>query len=348
MPLILEGGGVPGRWPPGESRSFEGRHLRINGQAECVRIALINNMPDPALEDTETQFFDLLATAAGDLAVHVQLYSLPEIARGDRARQHMNGFYGDLRAISSTRVDALIITGTEPHEADLRKESYWGTLVDLLDWAEHHTVSTILSCLAAHASVLHSDGIARHLLSDKRFGVFNEQKVSQHFLISGTADIIRIPHSRWNEVREDDLVSSGYTVLTRSQDAGVGLFAKQRRNSLFVYSQGHPEYQAQTFLKEYRRDVKRFLRKERTTYPSMPCGYFDGPATKLLVDFRERALADPREDVLTFFPDVAVAATLQNGWHSTGTYVYRNWLQYVVSRKAITPAFAKMAQVARA
>ena len=47
------------------------------------------------------------------------------------------------------------------------------TLASVLDWAERNTVSTILSCLAAHAGVLHSDGIDRHPLSDKQFGVFD-------------------------------------------------------------------------------------------------------------------------------------------------------------------------------
>ena len=55
-------------------------------------------------------------------------------------------------------------------------------LTDVLDWAERNTVSTVLSCLAAHAGVLHSDGIQRHLLSDKQFGVFESTTVSDHEL----------------------------------------------------------------------------------------------------------------------------------------------------------------------
>ena len=43
-----------------------------------LNIALINNMPDAALEDTELQFFDLLDDASGDLPV------LPEALLADR------------------------------------------------------------------------------------------------------------------------------------------------------------------------------------------------------------------------------------------------------------------------
>jgi homoserine O-succinyltransferase/O-acetyltransferase len=303
-------------------------------QAHQLRIALVNNMPDAALEDTENQFLDLLATAAGGTSVWVEFYSLPEIARGERALQHMGGLYSNFRDLPHHRFDALIITGTEPRHPDLRKEVYWERLIGLLDWAECNTASTILSCLAAHASVLHSDSVERRLLRDKKFGVFDEEKASDHLLMAGAPEVIRIPHSRWNELREEDLVSSGYTVLTKSRESGVGLFTKQKGRSLFVHVQGHPEYATETLLKEYRRDVRRFLRGERETYPSMPYQYFSASAVEVLADFQEKAASDRSEAMLAAFPDAVIAQTLRNGWHRTGASLYRNWLHYLSKRAA--------------
>ncbi|MHB8524825.1 MAG: homoserine O-succinyltransferase MetA [Candidatus Acidiferrales bacterium] len=339
MPLMLSGDRSPARWAPEKSWQALGSRDRDYARAECIQIALVNNMPDAALEDTEVQFHELLAAAAGDIPVCVRLYSLPEICRNERARQHMDGLYLGINDLFDGRFDALIVTGTEPRQRDLQSEPYWRSLVNILEWAEQNTASAILSCLAAHASVLHSDGIERQLLDDKRFGVFDERRVSPHLLTASASNTIRIPHSRWNELREDDLTSRGYVVLTKSKEAGVGLFAKQKRTSLFVYIQGHPEYGTQTLLKEYRRDIKRFFRKEREAFPSMPCGYFGAAATKLLCDFREQALLDPREGILAAFPDCLVAETLQNDWHSSGAHIYRNWLRYVASRKADGSAF---------
>jgi homoserine O-succinyltransferase len=202
--------------------------------------------------------------------------------------------------------------------------------------------------LAAHASVLHSDGVKRHRLPDKQFGVFDSTKKCDHSLTSLIADRIRFPHSRWNEVRANELVSSGYTVLTESAQAGVDLFVKKKKQSLFVHFQGHPEYGAQTLLKEYRRDIKRFLRLERETYPTMPAGYFDESATQVLNEFRETAIADRREDIAGSFPETAVVNGLQNTWQSSAVCIYRNWLQYLESRKAETPVFAAMTRVAGA
>ncbi|HVA18337.1 MAG TPA: homoserine O-succinyltransferase, partial [Candidatus Dormibacteraeota bacterium] len=94
---------------------------------------------------------------------------------------------------------------------------------------------------------------------------------------------------------------------------------------------------------EYRRDVKRFLRHERETYPSLPHGYLNAEATKRMRDFREQALSNPQEDVLAAFPDSFVSGTLQNGWHSCGALIYRNWLRHLASRKTDAARYSVMA-----
>jgi homoserine O-succinyltransferase len=143
-------------------------------------------------------------------------------------------------------------------------------------------------------------------------------------------------------VRAEALAASGYQVLTQSAEGGVDSFVKMKKRSLFVHFQGHPEYGAQTLLKEYRRDIKRFLRAERETYPSMPKGYFDAVATKLLSDFRGAVLSDRREERMEGFPETALVGGLQNIWRPSAEAIYRNWLQYVVSKR-VDMAFPAMA-----
>jgi homoserine O-succinyltransferase len=334
VPVVITGGRIPTLWAGKSSARPAGTLDRCDSHSEGVNIALVNNMPDSALEDTEMQFFELLDAASGDLPVRVKLYSLPNVPRGERGQQHLDNFYFGINDLLRRRFDGVIITGTEPRQANLRDEPYWSIFTDVLDWAERNTASTVLSCLAAHASVLHSDGIRRHPLGDKQFGVFEYQVVSDHALTSGFGGLVRFPHSRWNEVREADLTPNGYSVLTRSGEAGVDSFVKRKRESLFVHFQGHPEYGARTLLKEFRRDVKRFLKQERATFPTMPQGYFDAAASGLLGDFRERALSARGEEVFAQFPEAAVAATLASSWQASALGVYRNWLQYVVSRKS--------------
>jgi len=347
MPLIIDGKSVPSRWAERASENTNSRTANFIESRfrpdECVSLALVNNMPDPALEDTELQFFELLDIASGDLPVILRLYSLTGVPRTDRGQRHLNSFYYNCDDLWQTRLDGLIITGTEPHQPNLPDEPYWSALTQLFDWAEQNTFSTVLSCLAAHASVLHGDGIGRVRLPDKQFGVFESMKGLDHALTSGNLERFRFPHSRWNEVRVEELEAYGYDVLTKSAEAGADLFVKKRKRSLFVHFQGHPEYGALTLLKEYRRDIKRFLARERETYPTMPAGYFGSTSTHLLSAFREKALSSRREEIMDFFPEAAVVNGLQNGWHASATCIYRNWLQYVISRKADTAAFAQVA-----
>jgi homoserine O-succinyltransferase len=343
MPLIIEGGRVPPRWAESESCRRVNSGESYGAGAECVRIAFLNNMPDAALEDTEMQFFELLEAASGEIPVRIKLHSLSGVPRGERGEQHLNNFYFSTNDLLDSRFDAVIMTGTEPRQANLRNEPYWSALASVLDWAESNTVSTILSCLAAHAGVLHSDGINRHPLSDKQFGVFDFTGAANHQLTAGYGERVRFPHSRWNEVRADELTACGYRVLTQSNEGGVDSFVKNKKRSLFVHFQGHPEYGAHTLLKEYRRDIKRFLRAERETYPSMPKGYFDVAAAKLLTDFRDIALSDRREELMESFPEAVLGDDLKSTWRSSAMSIYRNWLQYVVSNKAEATTFPSIA-----
>jgi homoserine O-succinyltransferase/O-acetyltransferase len=343
MPLIIEGGRVPPRWAERKSHRLAGSGESSGAGVECVRIAFVNNMPDSAIEDTEIQFFELLDAASGNIPVRVKLHSLSGVPRAERGQQHLNSFYFGTNDLLNSRFDGVIMTGTEPRQSNLLKESYWPALANVLDWAESNTVSTVLSCLAAHAGVLHSDGISRHPLGDKQFGVFNFTRAANHPLTAGAGEQARFPHSRWNEVRADDLNACGYLVLTQSAEGGVDSFIKKKKRSLFLHFQGHPEYGAQTLLKEYRRDIKRFLRGERETYPSMPKGYFDATAAKLVSDYRNVVLSDRREELMEGFPEAALAGSLRNTWRSSAMSIYRNWLQYVLSKKDEATAFPAMA-----
>ena len=299
----------------------------MSPDAAVVDVALVNNMPDAALDATERQFRALLSAAN----VRLTMYSLPEVPRTEFGRRRVER-YSNIDDLWDRRHDGLIVTGTEPLAADLEDEPYWSSLTRLLEWAERSTYSTILSCLAAHAGILHMDGIARRPLGAKRFGVFECVRVGDHPLTTTSADTFRMPHSRWNDVPEDALRACGYRVLMRSQEAGVDMFVKQR-NSLFVFLQGHPEYEAVTLLLEYRRDVGRYLRGERDVYPPMPTGYLDEETERQLAALKRRALQDRRETLLADFPTATAAARVTNNWRPSGERFYRNWLGCIEAAK---------------
>lgn len=343
MPLMADRNRIPDHFAAKNGSSAVKILESFKTPPKCIRIALINNMPDSALQDTESQFVDLLASAACDLPVHLGLYSLPEVPRGERGKRHITSFYRTIDELWNSRVDAIIVTGTEPRQPDLRQELYWRSLGVLFDWAEINTKSAVLSCLAAHAGVLYSDGIARHPMKGKKCGVFDQSLPRAHALTDGITGPVSFPHSRWNEVREEELVSAGYSVLTKSADAGVDLFVKKKRRSLFVHFQGHPEYGAQTLLKEYRRDIGRFLRKESDAYPTMPRGYFDSESTAIVAKFQARAEANRDGDLLAKFPDEELGRRLDHKWRAAALGIYGNWLRYVAARKIEAPRLAAAA-----
>src|SRR2546422_3177312 len=314
---------------PGRLAGASGRR---ESDASGLTIGLVNNMPDAALQATERQFVALLGAAAGDIVVRLRPYALPEIPGREWGHQYVTRFYAGLGELWDSQLEGLIVTGTEPRSPTLKDEPYWASLISVLEWAEHHTHSAVWSCLATHAALLHLDGIARRPLDEKRFGIFECERVADHPLTADAPARLRMPHSRWNEIPEDALRSCGYRVLTRSDAAGVDAFVKQRK-SLFVFFQGHPEYEAHTLMLEYRRDIKRFLLRERDTYPTMPQGYFDDATVEALTVLRERALVNRREEVLADFPTALAAGAGTNTGRGPAARVYRNWVLYLSARQ---------------
>ena len=320
MPLLLDA------LRPGPAVDLRGRN--------CLTIGLVNNMPDAACEATERQFLKLLRAASSDVVVLLKLFSIAAVPRSEATRIELAGRYRDLDELWNTQLDGLIVTGTEPIAADLKDEPYWNALCDLVDWACHNTISAVWSCLAAHAAVLYADGVVRERLACKLSGVFDCEAVGAHPLLAGMASHLRVPHSRLNDLPAAGLVENGYRALTRSAAAGVDAFAKEQDGgSLFVFFQGHPEYDTDSLLREYRRHVGRFLRGEAGAYPEVPQNYFSSAATFLADDFRTRATGERHGDLVADFPMRSLAAGIENTWHPGAIGVYRNWIKYLKDQK---------------
>ena len=314
------------------SKNAQEQGKTVSGRPK-VAIGLVNNMPDGALEQTERQFVALLRAASEGIDLCLGLYAMPDVPRDASGARHVDEKYLSVEQLWEMRLDALIVTGREPLSPRLQEEPYWPVFTRLFDWAQERTYSTIWSCLAAHAAVLHRDGIHRVRREQKYSGVFDCARVADHPLLHGTPAGFRLPHSRWNGIEEEALLRSGYTLLSRTSSGEVDIFVRQDK-SLFVYFQGHPEYEANTLLLEYRRDIGRYLRNETQVYPSIPAGYFDQDAASRLEVFQKKVREHRGADLQAEASAILEAAPARATWSPTAVHIYRNWLQYLQSQKA--------------
>jgi homoserine O-succinyltransferase/O-acetyltransferase len=300
-----------------------GSHSRAS-----LHIGLVNNMPDAALRATELQFARLLKAAAGSFDVRLRLFSLHAIERGEQARSRMAGFYDDAAFLQASNIDALIITGAQPCAADLRDEPYWAELAHLIDWAEIGTISTLFSCEAADAAVLHLDGIARRPLAAKLSGVYDSVRTEDDPLFFNTAPSVPVPHSRRNDIAQADLTAKGYRVLSRLSNGQADIFTREPPgHSRFVFFQGHPEYDPGTLGREYLRDMGRFLGGEMAERPALPENYFDRATEDRLAEIAG-------ETDLGRYQEIVVGALPRQVWRSNTVRLFGNWLTLVAAAKA--------------
>jgi homoserine O-succinyltransferase len=299
-----------------------GHHNRAS-----VHVGLVNNMPDAAMRATELQFARLLKEAAGSLDVRLRLFSLGSIERGELARSRMDGFYDDAGFLQAANIDALIVTGAQPATDDLRDEPYWPELAHLIDWAEIGTISTLFSCLAAHAAVLHLDGVPRRPLPRKLSGVYQSARVEDDPLFFGMTLETAVPHSRRNDIAEADLVARGYRVLSRLSNGQADIFTREPPgHSRFVFLQGHPEYDSGTLGREYLRDMGRYLAGDAPTPPALPENYFDRATEDRLGALTSNDIADHAAIINTAMPLQA--------WRGGTVRLFANWLTLVAAAKA--------------
>ena len=328
MPLLLRHD-----WPSLSRVAEQGARV-VSAAPEGARllsVGLLNMMPDRALAATERQFLHLLDSHDRRCCA-MQLFRIEGIPRSEEGLQYLRQNYQDCAAVEHAALDALIITGANVTRPDLESEPFWNELARTLQCAERRRIPVVCSCLAAHASARIFHGIERRHLPRKRWGIFaHAVRPPEHPLTAQLPARFDMPHSRFNDIPEDALREHGVEILIASDEAGVQMAAEA--DGRRIYFQGHPEYEAVSLLKEYKREVMRFLAGEREDYPPLPERTFSERAIGLAGEFRETVLAQARrDDLMQNFPEAALTQEMRWPWKGVARQLYRNWLEGLVPK----------------
>lgn len=295
-----------------------------------LHIGLLNMMPDAALAATERQFIRLIGSSNPIAQFFVYPFALSDQKRSEQAENHIQQHYFDFKELAHLGLDALIITGANVIQPVLDKEPFWDQLIDVVRWAESNVASIFCSCLATHALLKHYYGIERRHLSKKQWGVYSHKITAKdHPILRDVNTRFDAPHSRFNDISREQFEAQGMTVLAESPGIGVHLAVSPDQFRV-IYFQGHPEYSAISLLKEYKREVTRFLNGELADPPPFPENYFTPSGQEIAADFVERAVnAKSRDEPMPAFPEGELLPHFDNTWGDTGKAIVNNWLGLV-------------------
>jgi len=295
-----------------------------------LHIGFLNMMPDAALEATERQFIRLVGNCNRIAQFYVYPFSLPGLPRSERTLDYIEKYYCKFEDLQEQGLDALIITGANVANPDLEQEPFWEPLMEVVRWADQNVTSILCSCLATHALLKYLYGIERQPLPRKRWGVYSH-KIScpGHPLLRGINTRFDVPHSRYNEISRQQLEQAGLTVLAESVEGGVHMAVSPDQFRM-IYFQGHPEYDRNSLLKEYKREVVRYLVGELQAPPSFPESYFSADAEMIARKFLEAAhQAQAEGQSLPALLEEQLEPMLDNTWGDTAKAVVNNWLGLV-------------------
>ncbi len=295
-----------------------------------LHIGLLNMMPDAALQITEQQYMRLIGDCNQIVQFYIHPFTIPGLERSAEVQEYIDTYYDNFEELRMDGLDAMIITGANVTNPALELEAFWDPLQDVLNWATEHLASVLCSCLATHALMKLKYGINRQRMPRKQWGVFNHRVCNRnHPLLHDINTRFEMPHSRWNEVTAVQLEAAGLHILIDSEEAGVQL-AVSPDHFRFVYFQGHPEYFHNSLLKEYKREVNRFLDGELDAPPPQPENYFNTEAIRIDKAYLTAAIHAKNNNLpIPPFPEDEFDPHLDNTWGDTGKALFNNWLGLV-------------------
>lgn len=220
-----------------------------------LRIVVLNLMPLKIT--TETDLIRLLSNTP--LQLEISFMKIKSHTSKNTPIEHMQAFYTDFADMRGEKYDGMIITGAPVEQLEYEDVSYWDEIREIFDWARTHVTSTLYICWAALAGLYHHYGIPKYLLDKKIFGVFEHRPLDPLSpIFRGFDDVFNVPHSRYTEIRRDDILKcKELTLLSESDEAGVYIVMAREGREFFVT--GHSEYSPLTLDAEYRRDLEKGL-----------------------------------------------------------------------------------------
>ena len=258
-----------------------------------LKIAILNLMPLKIM--TETDLLRLLSNTP--LQIELDLVDTDSHVCKNTPREHIETFYKRFDEIKNNNYDGFIVTGAPVEKLDFNEVEYWDELTEIFDWSKKHVTSTLYICWAAFAGLFHNYGIPKHVIGKKISGVF------RHYVIDRTNPIFRgfddefyVPHSRFSEVRKDDILKEPDLKIVAESEAS-GVYMVMARNGREFYITGHSEYSPLTLDYEYHRDL------DKGKNPSIPVNYY------------------PNDDINQ--PPIV-------RWKAHANLLFSNWLNYFV------------------
>ena len=258
-----------------------------------LKILLLNLMPKKI--ETETQLSRLLGNSP--LQVDLEFIHTKSHQSKNTSAEHLFTFYKTFEDVKDKTFDGMIITGAPVEKLEFEEVEYWNELCEIMEWSKTHVHSTFHICWGAQAALYYHFGLNKKPLEKKLFGVF-EHKVDykKSILFRGFDDVFMVPHSRHTTIDAEDIKKvKELKILSTSKEAGV--YAVSTKNGKQIFITGHSEYDADTLLNEYNRDVSQGLPIE------IPKNYFKND--------------DPKKNPVV-------------SWRSHANLLYSNWLNYFV------------------
>lgn len=269
-------------------------HRAMHQDIRPLSVLILNLMPTKIV--TETQLLRKLSNTP--LQIDVELLQTATYTSKHTSPGHLGKFYQTFDQVRHRKFDGLIITGAPLDYVKCEDTVYWEEVCEIMEWSKTHVHCTFHLCWGAYAGLYYHYGIEKLDMPRKLFGIYPHKIMKPTSpLFRGFDECFYAPHSRATDVRVSDVEKvPELEILALTEDGSLAMAKTKDSRQFFVTC--HPEYDWNTLLLEYERDMAKGL-----TTVDLPVNYFpdDDPTRKPIVT-----------------------------WRSTGQLLYSNWLNFYV------------------
>lgn len=289
MPLVVEDN-LPAKKILADEDIFIMGKSRAEAQdIRPVNIAILNLMPNK--EETEIQLLKALSNTP--LQINIDLIRTDSYKSKHTDETYLKKFYKNFNDIKDKKYDGMIITGAPIEKLEFEDVLYWNELEQIFDYARENVYSTLFICWASQAALYYYYDIPKYTSNKKVFGIYDYVIKGNSPLTKGFDDIFNIPQSRYTYTKASDLEAvEDLEIICNREDTGVCLATT--KDNRFVFVSGHSEYERDSLLREYERDIEKGIVTEK------PYNYFDDEGNVVV------------------------------NWRAHGNLLFTNWLNYCV------------------
>lgn len=226
-------------------------------ETTSLNIGILNMMHDKV--DTKKRFDYVLSQ--NNFSIKATYFYPKMHYKNRRVPEEVQEIAQPLELTEIEKMDGFIITGAPLEKLEFLDITYWEELQELFDFLKKLKIPQLYVCWGAMAAANYYYGIEKQMLTDKLFGIFEQEVCEKSTLLKGLPVNFKAPHARYAELNHEQ-ISKNVNLEIKAVTKSGHLFLVESKVAPQSFLFAHLEYGKDALTKEYQRELAAYPEKK--------------------------------------------------------------------------------------